>query len=285
MYKINNLEDIIKTVFLVSNPPRKIKTIYELKKEYKSFLKKRQPEFIYFLEGDLIDFSESARDLIDVSFKRKSKINDLGQGIVVSSVLDEDKSKLVFKSIYKAIDIIKNTDKDLFQIFMLIVNKIVVTKSNNNSLGKKTKGGSSQTNIGVIWIALDESYTAYDFSELLVHELIHSLVFLDEIRYRHFDYKEIENEITFSKSAILDMKRPLDKVLHSIVVSTGVLHFRKTNNIKNSKVHPETKTILSSTLNSISEIENNPNASITMLSRSFDLVSLSKRKIQEINSV
>lgn len=50
-------------------------------------------------------------------------------------------------------------------------------------------------------------------------------MFLDELRYSHYAYARILDPSTYARSAILNIDRPLDKVLHSIVVAVEILLF------------------------------------------------------------
>ncbi|CAH2810032.1 MAG: hypothetical protein CBARDCOR_6744 [uncultured Caballeronia sp.] len=70
------------------------------------------------------------------------------------------------------------------------------------------------------------SYTFSDLMEMLVHELTHQTMFLDELRYAHFSYADVLDRSTWEKSTILNVARQLDKVLHSIIVAIEILLFR-----------------------------------------------------------
>ena len=77
---------------------------------------------------------------------------------------------------------------------------------------------------------------------MLIHEFTHHAMFLDELRYKHYSYEMVMDRSTWARSAILNASRPLDKVLHSIVVATEVLLFRKYHlgHPTNPRVHPPT---------------------------------------------
>lgn len=284
MIAVSCFDDIIKTTYIVSlngKEHSEVKTIEELKSMYKAYLDVRQPSFKALSYGNFIDFSNKSVSLVKESFKRKSGINDLGQSDVVSDVVNNEDAEIIKTKIEEALELIKTTDENLYHIFYLVINKIVVSKSNKNLVGMKTKGGTSQTSIGVIWLAIGTECSSVDFAELLIHEMTHTLVFLDEIRYGHFDYSEIQNEKTFCVSAILGMSRPLDKVYHSIVVSTSILEFRRKLGINETKVHPCTSKIVSDTHTAIESVISNNNARLTILERPLSIIKICKEAIYE----
>jgi hypothetical protein len=85
-------------------------------------------------------------------------------------------------------------------------------------------------------------------AEFLVHELTHHLLFISERCVAQFYYKEMIKEENFAQSAILNRRRPLDKVVHSIVVSTEILLARQTFlPPKQIHIHPESEVICSQT--------------------------------------
>lgn len=88
------------------------------------------------------------------------------------------------------------------------------------------RASSTAQAVGLIWLNPGNDYGAKDTSEILVHELTHHAMFLDELRYSHFDYARMIEADARADSAILGVPRPLDQVLHSIVVATELILFR-----------------------------------------------------------
>jgi hypothetical protein len=80
-------------------------------------------------------------------------------------------------------------------------------------------GGSTSSAVGVIWANPDPAFNIDDCIELLIHELTHTLLFLDEWTYQHYNYRKIADKGTWCYSSILQAKRPIDKVVHSIFVA------------------------------------------------------------------
>lgn len=101
------------------------------------------------------------------------------------------------------------------------------------------------------------TYSLHDMVEILVHEMTHHAMFIDEVRHVHYSYSAITDKSTWARSAILNVPRPLDKVLHSTVVSTEVLLMRA-NYIGHpmmSKVHPPTNIMLTQLNDAIASTE------------------------------
>lgn len=82
-------------------------------------------------------------------------------------------------------------------------------------------------------------------------------MFLDELRYTHYSYSRVLKQSTWARSAILNVARPLDKVLHSIVVAIEVLLFRDgyLGHPVNPRVHPPTRVMIEQLRDSISSTE------------------------------
>ena len=113
-------------------------------------------------------------------------------------------------------------------------------KTRKNAFGQASFGGSSSTAIGAIWISGIGEPSRYDVAEFLLHELTHHLLFVSERCTAQFNYREMVKETNFAQSAILHRRRPLDKVVHSIVVSTEILLARDSFlPPQNIRVHPE----------------------------------------------
>jgi hypothetical protein len=122
---------------------------------------------------------------------------------------------------------------------------------------KLAGGGSTSAAIGCIWVDIRSHWKEQDVLEFLIHETTHNLVFIDEICYSHYtSYQEIAKKENFARSAILNKPRPLDKVFHSILVSTEVLSFRQEHFGHPDKpcLHPPTHILFDQTNQSIDSI-------------------------------
>jgi len=98
-------------------------------------------------------------------------------------------------------------------------------------------------------------------TELLVHELTHNLMFLDERLYTHYtSYPDLLKPSHYCQSAILKTKRPMDKVVHSIAVATELVRYRQSSAQKtaSSTVHPSNEILIMNAQKSIHEIQSRP---------------------------
>jgi len=67
-----------------------------------------------------------------------------------------------------------------------------------------------------------EQMVSAEVDEKLYH------IFIDELTTAHFNYGNLTKKPYWALSSILKRQRPMDKVVHSIIVSMKILHARKT---------------------------------------------------------
>lgn len=88
---------------------------------------------------------------------------------------------------------------------------------------------SRSSNLGKIYFGCHNNFDWYDFVELLVHELTHNLLFLDECLYGHFKVHPSQLlSPVLVKSAIRTTDRPFEASFHSAVVGAELLAGRAT---------------------------------------------------------
>jgi hypothetical protein len=183
-------------------------------------------------------------------FSNDSLLDDKAQADVICERQDHEALEKIDR-ITSALKELSLYSSDYAIFLSTIVTDIFVLPSNI------ARGGSTSQAIGVIWANPKISYTFADLIEMLVHEFTHQAMFLDELRYTHFSYEDVLDRSTWAESAILKVARPLDKVLHSIVVALEILLFRETyvGHPTASRVHPPTNVLISQLKNSISSAE------------------------------
>jgi hypothetical protein len=183
-------------------------------------------------------------------FSNDSLLDDKSQAAVINDRQDheapEKKERLV-----RALSELALYSAEHSALLNTVITDIFVLPSNI------AKGGSTSQAIGVIWANPKVSYTITDMIEILVHELTHNAMFLDELRYSHYSYSHVLNQSTWARSAILNVARPLDKVLHSIMVVVEVLLFRNEylGHPVNPRVHPPTRLMIEQLKDSIDSVE------------------------------
>jgi hypothetical protein len=128
----------------------------------------------------------------------------------------------VHENIAYHLGLLKSEHPELHDIFQLVMTGYFTVPCSTAT------GGTTSAALGILWAAPSPTWNDRDFHEFFLHELTHSLAFLDEWRYLHYlRPAAMMAEETWATSAILARKRPLDKVLHSIIVAMEILHFRE----------------------------------------------------------
>src|SRR5436305_15130155 len=92
--------------------------------------------------------------------------------------------------------------------------------------------------------------------------MTHTLMFLDEGRYGHYlDYAAIAQRENYALSPILAKQRPLDKVVHALVVTAEILSFRQLHagHPHGARRHPDSDRLLRAAEQSIASVLGLPN--------------------------
>ena len=137
-----------------------------------------------------------------------------------------------------------------------------------------------------------KNWTPHDLFELFVHEVTHQLVFLDEYRYQHYKSREeLSPQENYAISAVLKIPRPIDKVLHSLVVNYEILAFRCSLDYSiHSNVHPKSDEMLkqvSITVDSVRKVNSDKNLLLPRALQLLDMIEVGskKMKINEKNKI
>jgi hypothetical protein len=283
MYNTFGLEVNVQNIYKVCFPfisEKEIVNLNDLKLPYFKFLEKQQPDCpvnysdsIFILENEIEEKLKNAYSI--------GVLDDLKQSILIGEEYNlEEKIKRINKVI-KALEILKKLDEDLFSLLTTTIHSIFI-RNYNQLLGTSgTHGGSSSGAIGVIWLTVNDNVTEYDLVELLIHELTHNLIFIDELNRPQFVYNEIKKKENYAHSSILTMNRPLDKVVHSIIVAAELLLTREKlmnfDYVKN--IHPETVVMRKNILNSIESVKNMKNIDDVLMPRGKELVQICENLI------
>ncbi|WP_063925965.1 aKG-HExxH-type peptide beta-hydroxylase [Cupriavidus sp. IDO] len=247
--QIDNLVTLIGSRNLAE--ARSLATISQVQSEYRAFiehLQRRVPSGKPGVVGFVTDF-ETAKRLRSL-FVNDSLIDDKAQAEVIAEGREPDiavKQQLITRALAE----LSLYSRDHRVLFDTVITDILILPS------KVARAGSTSQAIGVIWANPRIDYTLHDVIELLVHELTHHAMFIDEIRYSHYDYGSIVDTSTWARSAILNVPRPLDKVLHSVVVATEILLLREQclGHPIRPAVHPPTQVMICQLLDALSSME------------------------------
>lgn len=251
MFYLMGNEDCINTFVYLSKVYEKneINSFEQLKKAMFNFLSKVQDDVPRKNNSKYITDSESVYKL-KTFFSEKSDLTDLKSRFEDETPVDS--MKMALNEVKKALDVLKSIDEDFYYIFDLAITTLFYARSSSQG------GGSVSGAVGTIWCSHRKNWSTHDIIELLVHELTHNLIFLDELKYGHYlNIDKMVEEKNYAMSSILNMKRPLDKAFHSLIVAIELLEFRKKYPISSfeSIVHPDSSTIFTSVKNTIESIE------------------------------
>lgn len=272
MYYLCGIDQCIKNIYCLASKfsLAPIKTTNDLKKPYLEFLKSHLPKLPVpeNIEINFLDNEKLEKELVEC-YKVSSTLNDRLQTDMIGGELSEEKKQNLINLTKAALEELKKRNLDYYNIFNLVIHTIFFRQST------KAAGGSTTSALGVIWLSDLPHITKNDLLELFVHELTHNLYFIDELCHLHYsNYDMISMKNNFAVSALLHINRPIDKVMHSILVATELLitrsGFLKDNGVIN--VHPDSNTLRQNALHSIESIKGVKNIKSLMTVRGFDLL-------------
>lgn len=250
-----------------------------------------QPELpLWDTETTVLVSSERVeRDLREL-FAGQSNLNDLGQSTVMTSSFDPQERIFKLNQIRQALDLLKNLDPNLYEIFNVVIGCIFTSSSSTAG------GGTSSGTPGVIWANLRNHWSTWDKLEFLVHELTHNILFFDEFSQLHYlNHNDLARPETFAQSAVLMRKRPLDKVLHSILVGISILNLRANALFQQvglscplvltKGVHPDSQTLNQQVCAAIASIEENEESLRLLSSRGQELLERAKKRAHEFSNI
>jgi hypothetical protein len=257
MYYMFGSRAALETLVALSQPHArhaKIRDVADFKEAYAAFLKTYQPGVprpastgpVFVTEADTIE-------RLAGFFRVKSWLNDRNQGKVIEGRFDDVLDRI--RVLEAGLDALAGVDGDFVELFRLAINFVFCASS------RLAGGGTTSSALGVIWAAHRDNWSRNDVFEFFVHELAHNLVFLDECRFRHYpDYPALALPENYARSAILSMQRPLDKVVHSLVVAAEVLRFRERviGHPDAPALHPTTEVLLAKASQSYRSVAAHP---------------------------
>lgn len=278
-------EQIKNTMALVQKFHKKSPESYdELKYFYIEFLKKRHPDISNLFSGNDVEFITD-RTLAEPFLNKATKhdnslIDDLNQGHIIDVGISEVHETQI--SLMKdALESLKKSYSEFYNSINLVIPSVVFLGST------RARGGSFSGLLGIIWCGIHEGWTIEDYEEFWIHESTHQFLFLDEIVHEHYDYETFANKENWSQSAILNMRRPLDKVFHSIAVAIEIiayrLHITKTNNNFRTKPHQDVATLFKQVEESLVSLDEALSRTPHMLKeRGYYLLDLYKKNIMSL---
>ncbi|MBB4236227.1 aKG-HExxH-type peptide beta-hydroxylase [Rhizobium esperanzae] len=239
----------------VQDPSVSIITAEDLRRGYLAFLEGRQPSVPVNYSDDIFVVDQAIQDKLAGAFS-KGALNDLNQEDVVGENYPLQLLGQRTQLVQEALAYLLTLNDDFSSVFDIVIHSIFVRPSKPTKTTHGSHGGSSSASIGAIWLAVGEQIQQVDLVEMLVHELTHHLMFIDELNQPQFDYDLITRKENFALSAILKRQRPLDKVIHSIAVGASIIDARNRYLPSHGKtlVHPATPELKSDTLAAIASV-------------------------------
>lgn len=248
---IENLLAFVQTAGLPAHQIHDAPTLSESYRHALESLQNRKSKGRYQATHLVVSTSEATEFCRLLSDDALSMLDDKNQANVISEEYDPlaDQKAVLLDTAIQCLGTLSPEHKNLFD---LLITDIFLMPS------KEARGGSTSSAIGVIWANPKTTYRIPDIVEFLVHELTHHALFIDEHRHGHYDYAAIMNRERWAQSALLKVPRPLDKVIHSIIVATEIVMFRERclGHPATPLVHPPTSKILtqiSASLDSVDE--------------------------------
>jgi hypothetical protein len=248
------LEAFIKTLCVlvsVDSENKTLSTLDNLRRAYRHMIRTRLDRAVSIdaSSTNYVADVQAAKSLRDF-FVKDSLLDDKAQGSVIKEEADPQALEKVekLKAAHKKMYTIAPTHGCMLD---LIITDIFLMPS------ERGQSGSTSGAIGVIWANPKLDYAMEDIIELLVHEMTHNLMFLDEMRYLHYKNNMLVDKRTWAQSAILKSVRPLDKVFHSLVVALEILMLREKvlGHPKSPKMHPPSSMLLKQVRESFQSIK------------------------------
>ncbi len=276
MYYIYGVDHCVKLIYCLAkahNTNLDSSSFETLRLGYLDFLDARQKKNSVNRKDDIFIRDDEAELALASSFSQAS-LNDLNQEHVVGDSYERSTRDAKLVMAENALSELIAKEEDLGLVFGLTIHSIFVRSYQSAPGIMASHGGSSSGSIGAIWLAVNDGITERDLMEMYVHEMTHHLLFIDELNSPQFNYEELTKKENFTTSAILKRPRPLDKVVHSIVVSTELILSRlRTFGWHDAlSFHPATLDMQQSTLTAIRELESKPNADDLMSAHMLSIV-------------
>ena len=245
-----------------------------IKKAYRQLLSKLQPHCTRINDEQLFYSDAQTEHLFDAYFTNEAtelKVDRVYTDDVLYPIAEKRKQALE-----NALLQLEKTDPGFPDLFRLIINTVFCTPS-------KRLGGTSVNPryIGVICAYNDMCSEEKTIPESLMHEFTHNALFLDELRYGHYDYEKMSDEKALIQIRTDTYAFPISfhRCLHSLFVNAEVLLVRDAYVGHQPLIsqHLSSQEIVSRAKVYIESTEKNPDAQMVMTERSRMLFDICKK--------
>jgi hypothetical protein len=251
-----------------------------LKCSYKRMLHDLQPN-VPVTGGLLPEFIQNRETIEKIAaiFNMIGNLNDISNEIIERETVIAQRETI--GAVEAQYNRLKVRNPELGDLYDIAINGIFSSPSS------MAGGGTTSSAIGLLWCNPRREWSDDDFFEFFVHEATHTLMFIDERRYQHYwNLADVVQSENYYPSAILSKKRPIDKVVHSIVVATEVLlhRERQLGHPESPRVHPPTTILLPKVQNSIESLLSSEGARALLTPRAIKLLTKCRNACAEIGS-
>lgn len=288
MFSLFGPEVSIKNVYLLGHKHmagRPVSHTAELRGFYLDFLAEHQPDMPVNRAADPFVGEDVVENRLKESY-RASSLNDLKQEQIIGDAFEPAAREALIGRVREGYQHLAGCSAELQAVFDLAIHSVFFRKSTRTDTGAISFGGSSSTAMGAIWVSGHGALSKFDVAEFLVHELTHHLLFISERCKAQFHYKEMIKPENYAQSAILDKRRPLDKVVHSIAVSTELLLARRRFLAPGPVVvHPGSEALTARTLRSIDEVLRMPSVDKVVTPWTIELLERCQDAIKPVEAL
>lgn len=268
MYYLDGLSSNIRSILtLASLEQERPRSIEELRVAYIKFCRNAIGDPFIPTDLDLQYCADSERiDRLVRKYLEKTEIDDLPYTIDPTP----DSARVAARpAIQEGKKHLTNVNADLAELFDLVIHTMFYQRTSDSV------GGSASSALGVIWFGHRKNWNTQDMAEFMLHELAHNLLFIDERVHGHYQSHEIlSDDKTYAHSSVLQIKRPLDKAFHSLVVAHELLQFRARHlNVAEPSLHPKTNALRDSAMQTAQDIHAIVNQTDAVLPRFNDILS------------
>lgn len=245
MYYLLGLEKNLETIATVSKSFLKCEgkqlTFSTLKSAYFQFTQYTQPKIPISNNVSEVTFVNDVKlqeQLIEIFLDRPIKgTNHRTISNVTFNGIDKNQELISkYDLVRKSLRHYKERNENLHFLTQLLFTYIFAIKINGVACATIPKA------LGLLLID-HKLWNINDMCEMLVHETTHQLVTLDEYRYEYYlNQQKLFNPENYCISTLRKTKRPVNKVIHSLIVAYEIINYRKNILASNENVtiHPGT---------------------------------------------
>jgi HEXXH motif-containing protein len=248
---LKGYEACVQTVYLMSRAvvgERKIDSMQSLRGMYLDALERLSPDLKVgkaTLDPQRLIVPEGEREKRLARLFSQSVLDDLQQSNVMGKSSTETARDRQSEALDMALNLLERQYTEFVLLFRLVIHGVILRDIVTGQAFRSARAGTTSSAPGVIWMTSMPDFGTLEMSEILIHELAHTMLFIDEIIHPQFNNVNLKAMGKCCKSPILQQRRPLDKVVHGIVVATEIVLARNTvlatQEPDKSRAHPETR--------------------------------------------